>query len=114
MTTLQSLLRASPRFLQVYQQAREYIISHVVCNHITPAALPIALDILEQGKLRTDRRYRTDVLSFLATFKQPGVISVPVQFSLETSTQLMRKSFYCRALHRRIRCRLPQHLLQAY
>lgn len=69
--TLGSLLRASPQYLRVHLDVREDIISHIVCNQITPAILPLAIDVFQQSYLRSHRRPRSKVLEFLETFKEP-------------------------------------------
>ena len=56
---LHALLHASPRYLQVYMNCREMVLSHVVSNQITPAFVPIALNALEQRDNRKLRRDRT-------------------------------------------------------
>jgi hypothetical protein len=88
--TLSSLLHASPRFLQVYQEAREDTISNIVCNQITPAVLPLAVNILQQSYLRSHRRSRSKVLAFLETFKHSPSTMSRNQFSLEMSKRLLK------------------------
>lgn len=87
--TLISLIQASPRFFRVYQQARQEIISNVVHNHITPAMLPLAVNVLKQSYLRSSRRPRSKVLEFLETFKQPFTLS-PNELSLDASKRLLK------------------------
>lgn len=43
---LLSLIKASPRFLQVYLKFREDVQPEVICNHITSVVLPLALDVM--------------------------------------------------------------------
>ena len=86
---LHSLLRASPRFLQVYHTARENIVSNIVCNQITPTILPLAINVLQQSYLRSHRRSRSKVLKFLETFKQSSSALSCSQFSLQTSKKLL-------------------------
>ncbi|RFU33643.1 hypothetical protein B7463_g2654, partial [Scytalidium lignicola] len=88
--TLGTLLRASPRFLQVYQGTREETISNIVCNQITPAILPLAVNVLQQSYLRSHRRSRSKVLAFLETFKQSPPTLSQNRFSLETSKTLLK------------------------
>jgi hypothetical protein len=88
--TLGKLLRASTRFLQVHQRAREDIILNTCCNQITPALLPLAVNVLQQSYLRSHRRSRSKVLEFLETFKQSPSTLSQSQFSLETSKKLLK------------------------
>jgi hypothetical protein len=90
MSTLLSLIQASPRFLEVYTQAREIIVSKVIQSHVTPVVLPLALDALVQRELRQARRSREDVFRFLETFKLGPKVSNSIHLSLETSKQLLR------------------------
>jgi hypothetical protein len=91
--TLGSLLRASPQYLQVYQDVREDAISQIVCNQITPAILPLAINVLQQSYLRSHRRPRSKVLEFLETFKEPQSILPQTTFSLEISKKLLKTHY---------------------
>jgi len=91
--TLGSLLRASPQYLQVYQDVREDAISQIVCNQITPAILPLAINVLQQSYLRSHRRPRSKVLEFLETFKEPQSILPQITFSLEISKRLLKTHY---------------------
>ncbi|KAN0096775.1 hypothetical protein V8E51_015580 [Hyaloscypha variabilis] len=91
--TLGSLLRASPQYLQVYQDVREDAISQIVCNQITPAILPLAINVLQQSYLRSHRRPCSKVLEFLETFKEPQSILPQNTFSLEISKRLLKTHY---------------------
>jgi len=91
--TLGSLLRASPQYLRVHLDVREDIISHIVCNQITPAILPLAIDVFQQSYLRSHRRPRSKVLEFLETFKEPRSLLPQNTFSLEISKRLLKTHY---------------------
>ncbi|EPE25437.1 hypothetical protein GLAREA_01349 [Glarea lozoyensis ATCC 20868] len=91
--TLLTLLRASPRFLQVYRQVRQDAISSIVCNQITPAALPLAISVLNLKHMRSYRHPRSDVFTFLETFKQSPPNLPEKRLSLENAKELLRVQY---------------------
>jgi hypothetical protein len=88
--TLLTLLRASPRFLQVYRQVRQDAISSIVCNQITPAVLPLAISVLNLKHMRSHRHPRSDVFAFLETFKQSLPPLLEKRLSIENAKELLR------------------------
>ncbi|KAL2219440.1 hypothetical protein M432DRAFT_353647 [Thermoascus aurantiacus ATCC 26904] len=88
-TTLHALLRASPRYFQVYRVFQAVVLSHVTRNQITPALLPLALDALEWRRCRESPRDCAAVLAFLQNFRQKTP-SQPRKLSLEISKELLR------------------------
>ena len=84
MQTLRALLGASPRYFQVYIACREKVLLHVSWNHITPTAVPIALDALEQRDNRKHGLHRSKQFTFPRTLKEPHEIP------LETWERLLR------------------------
>ncbi len=84
MQALRALLRASPRYFQVYRTCREVVLSHVAWNHITPTALPIALDALEQRYIRKHGLGRSK------QFTPPRTAIEPHEIPLETWETLLR------------------------
>lgn len=85
MKVLRSLLRASPRYFQVYRTCREIVLSHVAWNQITPDAVPIALDALEQRENKKSRRDRTEPFS-----SQRGRHKEPPEIPLQIWNKLLR------------------------
>lgn len=78
MKALRALLRASPRYFQVYRTSREMILFHVAWNQITPAAVPSALDALEQRENRKSRRDRTEPFSSQRRLKEPHEVPLKI------------------------------------
>lgn len=76
MQALRALLGASPRYFQVYRACREKVLSHVSWNHITPTAVPIALDALEQRVSRKHGLHRSKQFTFTRTIKEPREITL--------------------------------------
>lgn len=78
MKSLHALLRASPRYFQVYRASQGTILSHVGWNHISPAIVPIALQALRQrnGNLRGSNRIRP--FPPQTTLKEPNEISFKI------------------------------------
>ncbi len=75
MQALRALLRASPRYFQVYRTCREMVLSHIAKNQITPTVVPIALDALEMRENRKFRRDRSEPFSSQRIPKEPHEIS---------------------------------------
>lgn len=86
---LGALISASPSYFSIYKAFEATILSHVAVNHITPSALPIALDALAQRKPRGKRRDPTAVLAFLKGFRLEST-SEPDELPLMTSKELLR------------------------
>ena len=84
MKTLRTLLRASPRYLQVYQTSKQTVLSHIAWNQITPVALPIALAVLEQQE-----RHDEDLREILDNALQT-TLRKSYEIPLETSKMLLR------------------------
>lgn len=78
MKALRALLRASPRYFQVYRTCREMVLSHVAWNQITPAVVPIALDALEQRENKKYLRDRTELFSSQRRHKEPHEIPINI------------------------------------
>ncbi|KAI9740239.1 MAG: hypothetical protein M1834_004817 [Cirrosporium novae-zelandiae] len=87
--SLYALLNASPRYFQVYRLSKAAILSHIAQNYITSAALPLAVDALEQRKQRGPRRDGTAVLASLEDFRQKSP-KIPYKFSLEILKALVQ------------------------
>ena len=75
MESLHALLRASPRYFQVYRTSRETIFSYVAWNHISPAIVPIALDALKRRKRLWRRINRPEPPTQWIIRKEPTEVS---------------------------------------
>ncbi|TVY81169.1 hypothetical protein LSUE1_G006288 [Lachnellula suecica] len=86
--TLLSLIRASPRYLQVFRQRRNIIISQVICNYISPGVLPVALEVLARRRFRGQGLDRAEVGTFVEGF--PDTLpETEGEISFETSLELL-------------------------
>lgn len=86
---LHNLIRASPYGFQIYQRYKTSILSHVVRNQIPTAILSIAVNALEQRKLRGPRRPRGAVLEYLKNLGNDSNRRAH-QFPMEVSRSLLQ------------------------
>lgn len=84
MKTLHALIRASPRYFQVYRVLRKSILPYIAWNQITPAIVPIALEAL---KRRDHIKVQSNHTEPLASKRTP---KGPLEISFETWERLVQ------------------------
>lgn len=82
--TLRALIRASPRYFQVYKISRKMTLPYVAWNQITPAIVPIALNALKRRDHKNVRSNHTGPFVF------QSILTGPHEISLETWERLVR------------------------
>jgi len=86
--SLFNLIRASPRYLQVFRQFRPVILCQMTHNYIPSEVLPIAVELLARRRFRGQDLDRAQVATFLNIFPY-HVPLLKEEFSLKTSIALL-------------------------
>ncbi|ERF70789.1 hypothetical protein EPUS_08347 [Endocarpon pusillum Z07020] len=89
MKTLFALLRASPRYLQVYRTSKQTVLSHITWNQITPVVVPIALAALQQQEHRATQNNHGTLCETLENARQT-TMRKSYEIPLETSRMLLQ------------------------